>query len=176
MPHSPNLPSITIRIETSADQSAVSQVNRAAFPTAAEAGLVDSLREQAKPLLSLVAECEKHVVGHIMFSPVELDGYPELNLMGLAPMAVLPEYQRQGIGSVLVRAGIEECRQLGTQAIVVLGHPEYYPRFGFRPAAEWGIACEYDVPPEAFMLLEIEPIALDGTSLIARYHPAFSDL
>jgi putative acetyltransferase len=94
-------------------------------------------------------------------------------MLGLAPVAVLPDYQRQGIGGVLIRHGIEECARLNCQAIVVLGHPEYYPRFGFIPANQKGLKCEYSVPDEAFMVLELECGALDGCSGTVKYRPEF---
>jgi putative acetyltransferase len=96
--------------------------------------------------------------------------------MGLAPMAVLPARQRQGIGSALVRDGLGRCRELGYEAVVVLGHPGYYPRFGFVPASRFGIGCEYDVPAEVFMALELVPGALRGKPGTIRYHPAFAEL
>lgn len=151
-------------------------VNEAAFEQPAEARLVAALREQANPIISLVAEDEGAIVGHILFSPVTLTGHPELKIMGLAPMAVAPERQREGIGSSLVRAGLDECRKLGFGAVVVLGHPEYYPRFGFTPAARFGIGCEYDVPEDVFMAMELEPGHLLNASGIIKYHEAFSSV
>lgn len=131
---------------------------------------------RAEPLVSLVALDEGAIVGHILFSPVTVDGHPELLLMGLAPMAVAPEHQRRGIGSALVEAGLTACKALGATAVVVLGHPEYYPRFAFRPASGWGLVSEYDAPDEAFMALELRDGALRGVSGTVRYHPAFGEL
>ena len=148
-------------------------VNQAAFGTALEADLVDVLRATIEPIISLVAEVEGAVVGHIMFSPVGIVEHPQLNIMGLAPMAVDPEQQRLGIGSALIRAGINRCAELGYDAIVVLGHPDYYPRFGFVPATRYAIRCEYDAPPEAFMILELKPRILQGVSGLVRYDKAF---
>jgi putative acetyltransferase len=165
-----------IRAEEPRDRAAVQAVNEAAFGQPAEARLVAALREQANSIISLVAEDEGAIVGHILFSPVALTGHPELKIMGLAPMAVTPERQRQGIGSGLVRAGLEECGKLGFGAVVVLGHPEYYPRFGFSPAARFGIGCEYDVPEEVFMAMELEPGHLRGVSGTIKYHEAFSSV
>lgn len=142
-----------IRPERAADIPAIHAVNRAAFETSTEADLVDALRQRAEPIISLVAENAGSIVGHILFSPVTLLGHEELSIMGRAPMAVLPAEQRRGIGSALVRAGLERCKQLPCGAVVVLGHPDYYPRFGFVPASRFGLACEYDVPDEAFMAL-----------------------
>src|SRR5262245_5395759 len=134
---------MTIRPEKPTDRDAIRVVNEAAFETPAEANLVDLLRAQASPLVSLVAQADSTIVGHIVFSPVTRSDYDDLNNMGLAPMAVLPAHQRRGIGSALVRAGLEECRRLGCDAVIVLGHAEYYPRFGFRRASEFGISSEY---------------------------------
>ena len=165
-----------IRTEEKRDWAAVRAVNEAAFETATEADLVDALRAQAQPVASLIAEDAGAVVGHIMFSPVLLPNHPELRIMGLAPMAVAPEYQRKGIGSALVRAGLERCKDLGFGAVVVLGHPEYYPRFGFAPSVAYGIGCEYEVPQEAFMVLELQPGYLRRASGKVEYHAAFSNL
>ncbi|WP_341917182.1 N-acetyltransferase [Polaromonas sp. YR568] len=164
-----------VRAEESQDQQAVRSVNLAAFETAAESNLVDALRQQARPLVSLVAQDGEEVVGHIMFSPVSLEGHAELSLMGLAPMAVLPAHQRKGVGSALVRAGLKRCRALGVGAVVVLGHPSYYPRFGFQPSVRFGIVSEYDAPPEAFMVLELQPGYLGGASGTVKFHAAFQD-
>jgi putative acetyltransferase len=168
--------SLQVRAEKQADRDAVRAVNEAAFETAAEAVLVDALREQAQPLISLVAEEGGEIVGHILFSPVVLSDHAQLKIMGLAPMAVLPGYQRSGVGSALVRAGLQACAKLGYGAVVVLGHPAYYPRFGFKPAEEFAIGCEYDVPPEAFMALELQPGYLRGASGTIQYHAAFAGL
>jgi putative acetyltransferase len=167
---------VLVRSEQDNDRAAVRAVNAAAFESTAEADLVDALREQARPLVSLVAESGGIVVGHILFSPVTIDGRADLQIMGLAPMAVSPEQQRRGVGIALVRAGLERCRKLGVGAIVVLGHPSYYPRFGFQPAARFAIGCEYDAPEDAFMLLELQPGYLRGVSGTARYHAAFKGL
>jgi putative acetyltransferase len=142
----------------------------------AEANLVAALRERARPVVSLVAEDGGAIVGHILFSAVLLTSHRELSIMGLAPMAVLPERQRQGIGSALVRAGLERCKKLGVGAVVVLGHPEYYPRFGFKPAVRFGLSCEYNVPEEAFMVLELRSGYLRRASGKIKYHAAFRNL
>jgi len=162
-----------IRAECKADEQAVFEVNAATFPTLAEANIVEALRKGASPVLSLVAECGGKIVAHIMFSPMTVPGESETKIMGLAPVAVVPEVQRSGVGKALVEAGLESCRRLGIHAVVVLGHPEYYPKFGFVPASRYGIRCEYDVPDEAFMALELVPGALRGISGTVRYHEAF---
>ncbi|HEX5705365.1 MAG TPA: N-acetyltransferase [Pyrinomonadaceae bacterium] len=165
-----------IRAEEQRDRAAVHALNVAAFETSAEANLVDALRDRAQPLVSLVADSHGEIVGHIMFSPVSLSGHPALRIMGLAPMAVAPEHQRQGVGSALVRAGLDQCKLLGFGGVVVLGHSTYYPRFGFAPAARFGIGCEYDVPEEVFMIVELKAGYLNGASGQIKYHAAFSDL
>ena len=165
-----------IRAERETDIDAVRAVNISVFETPCEANLVDALRKQATPVVSLIAKEGDTIVGHIMFSPVSLSGLPELKIIGLAPMAVMPERQRKGIGSALVRAGLEQCKQLGFVAVVVLGHTEYYPRFGFSPTSRFGIDCEYDVPEEAFMAMELQPDALHEKTGKVKYHAAFSSL
>ncbi|MEL6616594.1 MAG: N-acetyltransferase, partial [Bacteroidota bacterium] len=130
------------------------------------------LRERAEPYLALVAEDGGEVVGHIAFTPVTVEGAS--GVMGLAPMAVAPGRQRQGIGSALVRAGLDACREAEATAVVVLGHPDYYPRFGFAPARTFGLSDAYGAPPEAFLALEIAPGALDAASGVVHYHDAFA--
>ena len=167
---------LQIRTEYPDDLPAISTVHRRAFATTAEAELVAALREQAHPLVSLVAELEGLVVGHVLFSPVTHDERDDLTLLGLAPLAVLPEHQRQGIGSALVATGLDACRQRGADAVVVLGHAAFYPRFGFVPAARFSIRCEYDVPAANFMALELKPQIFAGKAGTVRYHPAFAAL
>jgi putative acetyltransferase len=127
-----------VRAEEPRDHDAVRALNRLAFGTNGEADLVDALRADGGDVISLVAEQDEIVVGHILFSPVTLSGSLRLPLAGLAPMAVLPACQRSGIGSQLVPAGLDACRTHGFAAAVVLGYPEFYPRFGFRRASEFG--------------------------------------
>ncbi|MDC0308041.1 MAG: N-acetyltransferase [Planctomycetaceae bacterium] len=165
-----------IRSESAIDYDAVRYLNTAAFETDAEAGLVDALRDQCESIISLVAEKDDLLAGHILFSPVTLPGHNHLKILGLAPMAVLPDFQRQGIGSELVTAGLNICREQGWDAVVVLGYPEFYPRFGFVPASQFKIGCEYDVPDEVFMLVELNTGALDGCWGTVNYHSAFADL
>ena len=162
-----------IRVEKPNDIPHIYRVNEAAFGSPTEATLVDALREGAADVISLVADEGDEVVGHIMFSPVRLSGAGEIRAMALAPMAVLPERQRVGNGSALVRAGLAECARLGVDAVFVVGHPAYYPRFGFRRASSFGIACEFDVSDEAFMTIELAPGALSGTTGTVYFHEAF---
>jgi putative acetyltransferase len=165
-----------IRFEKPDDFSAVRTVNVAAFERESEADLVDRLRGVA-PTLSVVAVESYRIVGHVFYSPVEIEGECDnsLFILGLAPMAVLPERQRQGIGSLLIQHSLEECARLGCKAVVVLGYPEYYSKFGFVPAKEKGLRCEYTVPDEVFMVLELESGALQGCSGIVKYRPEFKE-
>lgn len=167
---------VLIRAETVADWDAVRELNVSAFDSPTEAKLVDLLRDKAPSYISLVAELDRNVVGHILFTPVTLSGFESAHIAGLAPMAVLPDFQRRGIGTALVRRGLEQCRQDGYGAVVVLGHPDYYPRFGFRPASEYGIKSEYDVPSEAFMLVELQEQYLAEMRGTVRYHAAFGEV
>ena len=165
---------IIVRAETTEDHKAVHRVNQLAFGGPTEADLVDALREKTDPFISLVATMGDNVVGHIFFSPVSVESDEDtFAAMGLAPMAVLPEYQNQGIGTRLITEGLEECRRLGHGIVVVLGHPNYYPRFGFERASLKGLRSEYDVPDEVFMVTELNPDALAGRHGLVKYHPSF---
>jgi putative acetyltransferase len=166
---------IVIRPETQSDRLAVNLVNEAAFGRQDEAVLVDTLREDPSPHISLVAEEGEMIVGHIFFSVVKIesDG-ASFDAMGLAPMAVLPAYQNQGIGSQLVRQGLEDCRRLGYDVVVVVGHPRYYPRFGFVPASQKNLTCAFEVPDDVFMVAELTPGALDGKRGAVKYHSALN--
>jgi len=165
------------REETPPDIKKVWEVNSEAFETEDEATLVNALRSSGCVYLSLVAETENKVVGHILFTPVELSGSKnKLKIMGLAPMAVLSQYQNKGIGSKLVQAGLELCQSLGYDAVVVLGHPDYYPKFGFVPSINYGIKSKYEVPDEAFMILELKPGSLNNHQGVIEYHEEFNNV
>jgi putative acetyltransferase len=159
-----------VREEKPEDYATVYEVVAEAFGTADEAELVVKLRA-VEPHISLVAEAGGEVVGHIFFSPVTAGDFVA---MGLAPMAVRPDWQRRGVGSRLAEAGLAECRRLGYDVVFVLGHPEYYPRFGFVVASKHGFSCEYDAPDEAFMVAELTAGALAGRSGVVRYGPEFA--
>lgn len=167
---------IEIRQETAEDVAAIRRVHLEAFTTPFEANLVDRLRVEGAHMLSLVALRNGRVIGHILFSPVSIEcDHETLEVAGLAPMAVYPNHQRAGIGSALIRTGLEMLRGKGVPAVVLLGHPEYYPKFGFQPASVFGIHYGYRVPDEAFMALELTEGALKNVSGLARYHYAFED-
>jgi putative acetyltransferase len=168
---------ITIRLESLDDASAVRRVNEVAFGQPLEADLAERLQKSCAESLSLVA-VDEIVVGHILFTPVTVESQvrPVFG-MGLAPMAVLPERQRQGLGSELVRHGIALLRERGVPFVVVVGHPEYYPRFGFEPASAHGLRSQWDgMPDEAFMVLVLDGEAMAGVAGVARYRPEFDDI
>ncbi len=165
----------TIRPESAEDHAAIRRVVELAFGQPGEADLVEALRKHAHPHISLVAVSDGEVVGHILFSPVLIESEGDaFAAMGLAPLAVLPDYQNKGIGSELVWAGLKACELLGHGVVVVLGHAHYYPRFGFVPASRLGIRSEYDVPDDVFMVAELTPGALRGRKGLVKYHPEFS--
>ncbi len=166
---------VVIRPETVEDFPAVRLVNEQAFARPNEADLVAALRDNAAPIISLVAVLDGRVVGHIFFSPVTVEAEDgSFAAMGLGPMAVLPAYQSQGVGSALVRAGLAACHDMGEDIVVVLGHPGFYPRFGFVPARPRGLYSEYDVPDDVFMVVELREGALARRGGLVRYRPEFS--
>jgi len=162
---------MVVRPEEPGDVAAIHAVHVAAFPTDVEARLVDALRVAGRLDVSLVAEDGGRVVGHIAFSPVTV-GEATCGL-GLAPVAVVPVAQRQGIGGLLVRHGLAAAARVGAGFVVVLGHVEYYPRFGFRRASEVGLGNEYGAD-EAFMVVELRPGALPAAGGLVRYAPEFA--
>jgi len=165
-----------IRRETPADHEPVRHINRLAFGQQAEGRLVDELREGGYAPLSLVAEVNGQIVGHILFSDLAIhtsDGI--VNSLALAPMAVAPGLQRQGIGSALVREGLRLCREQGHRIVVVVGHGEYYPRFGFSPKLAEPLVCSFYSGP-ALMALELVPGALKGVSGELKYAPPFQNV
>ena len=164
---------ITIRGERPADIPAIHAVHRTAFPTDAEARLVDCIRIGGHATISLVAEFAGQLVGHILFSPITIGGQPVSGL-GLAPVAVLPEQQRRGVGSALIRAGLDACRAKGYGFVVLLGHVEYYPRFGFQPASRFGLGNEYGAD-DAFMALELTPGSIPAAGGLVQYGAEFTE-
>jgi len=157
------------------DTTAITRINDEAFAGSSEGRLVETLRRNGKITLSLVALLNEQLVGHILFSPMQIisPAGETYEVIGLGPVAVLPEKQQQGIGSALCQKGLAICREAGHGAVLVLGHPTYYPRFGFQAAALLQISCAYDVPADAFMALELQEGALDGVTGVAHYQPEF---
>ena len=168
---------ITIRPESPEDKSAVRRLNELAFGQPAEADLVETLRAACGDALSLVAVADD-VVGHILFTPVVVECATRRVVgMGLAPMAVLPDCQRQGIGSQLVRRGVDMLRERGCPFVVVVGHPESYPRFGFERASAHALVSQWDgMPDAAFMVLILDGQVMAGVSGVARYKEEFDQV
>jgi len=166
---------ISIRPEEAKDYDQVRAINLAAFEGGPEADLVDILRSSCAEYLSLVAEDGGEAVGHILFTPVTIEGPTGgAEGMGLAPMAVRPERQRCGIGSQLVSHGLEMLQKRSCPFVVVLGHPEYYPRFGFKRASAFGLRSQWDgVPDEAFMVTVFDRGAMPDGGGVARYRDEF---
>jgi putative acetyltransferase len=167
---------IEIRKEAPGDRDAVHQLNLAAFDDGPEAVLVDRLREHCAEAdyLAFVAVEDGVVVGHILFTPVTLTPEGDAAGMGLAPLAVLPSHQNRGIGGLLVRHGLEALRAAACPFVIVLGHANYYPRFGFEPASRHGLRCQWPgVPDEAFMVLVFDARALPAAGAVARYRDEF---
>ena len=165
---------IEIREERPADVAAVREVNRRAFEQERESNIVDALRANGGALLSLVATIHDQVIGHVMYSRVSVGDM--VNGAALGPMAVLPEHQRQGIGTRLIDTGNQKIKDAGYPFIIVVGHAEYYPRFGFRPAGKYGIKCEWDVPEEVFMVLMLDAAKMQGVAGLAKYRDEFSTI
>jgi len=161
---------ITVRDEQPADLAAIRAVNDAAFDQPLEGRIVDALRTHDAVRLSLVAEVDGRIVGHILFSPVTSAGAEGL---GLGPMAVTPDQQRRGVGAALIAAAMSRLRATGCPYVVVLGHHDYYTRFGFVPASRHGLRCEWDVPDEAFMVHVIDPAATAAAAGLIRYRSEF---
>jgi len=164
-----------IRAELPGDIPAIREVNQRAFGGTQEVKIIDALRSSCPDLISLVAVFEEQVVGHILFSPVMIESTNgAVQGMGLGPLAVLPELQNQGIGVQLVRYGLEIVRGTSYPFVVVLGHSEYYPRFGFERASAYGVHSQWSqVPDGAFMLLVLDQSAMQGVTGTAYYRHEF---
>jgi len=166
---------VSVRLETPDDREAIRRVNMEAFGRPAEANLVDVLRRHWEVMISLVAEVETDVVGHAILTQVTImPTVPGLRMIGLGPVAVLPQFHGQGIGSLLMREAKTRACADGWQAMVVLGHPEYCARFGFAQASRFGLESEFRGSADSFMALELLPGALEGLHGVVRYQPEFS--
>jgi putative acetyltransferase len=170
---------IIIRSEGPNDYPVIDLVNNQAFDRPNEAELIRKLRQTSEfiPELSLVAEQDEMVVGHILFYPVYIkSGDIQHQILSLGPMSVLPLYQRRGIGSELIMEGLTRAKSLNFKAVIVVGHSHYYPRFGFKPASRWGITSPFEVPDNVFMALELEPHELQGKSGMVIYPEVFKEV
>lgn len=164
-----------IRKETAKDIQDIRKLNDLVFSGPVEGTIVDAIRKRTPESLSLVAVMNGKIVGHIFFSPVEITGLKGIQAMGLGPMAVLPEYQKQGIGTALIKQGITQLQESGCILVVVLGHAEYYPRFGFSSASSHGLKCQWDgVPDSAFMVRFLKKEADGVLSGTVKYMSEFT--
>jgi putative acetyltransferase len=165
---------ITIRREEPGDEAAIGRVHDEAFGQPVESRIVDAVRRAGLSAISLVAVDGPQIVGHILFTPVSIEGDgPVIDALGLGPMAVSPGLQRRGIGSKLVESGLRQCVQAGCEVVVVVGHPQFYPRFGFRPGSSYGLRLAFEVPDEVFLVLEMKAGVLARRSGLVRYIPQF---
>jgi len=166
---------IVVRKEDNNDFEAIHKLNKAAFENGPEAILVDKLRLSCKDFYSFVAVEDNEVVGHILFTPVIIDDCSTIG-MGLAPMSVMPSHQKRGIGSQLVTYGLETLRKIGYPFVNVLGHPKYYPRFGFELASKYKLVSQWEgVPDEAFMIIVFDKAAMPKNGGVLRYMDEFND-
>jgi putative acetyltransferase len=175
---------IELRSEQPEDAAAIREIHRLAFGRPAEADIVDSIRAADAAVLSMVAvelegarsigDATTPLMGHVLYTKVTVAGEDGgVSLLGLAPVAVLPSHQGRGVGTMLIEASLEQLRAEGCLAVVVVGDPQYYPRFGFLPGSRWGLRWEADAPDDVFMVVELFPGALAGIHGTVRFRPEF---
>jgi len=166
---------ILIRKEEKKDYNDIFEINKSAFGQEEESKLIDKIRSGDNFIsdISLVAEIDGKIIGHILFSKIEISGSSIFKSLALAPMAVVPEFQKKGVGSKLIKEGIRKAKDLEFESIIVLGHKDYYPRFGFQKASKWNIKCPFEAPDETFMAIELFENALKDKSGTVVYPPEF---
>ncbi len=164
-----------IRKETKEDYKSIYEVNKKAFNQNDESELIQRIRTSKYFIaeLSLVAEENGKIIGHILFSKIKIIGEKEYESLSLAPMSVLPKFQKQGIGEKLVKKGLKKAKNLGFDSVIVIGHKDYYPRFGFEKASKWNIKCSFEVPDDAFMAFELKVGALENKSGTVQFPKEF---
>jgi putative acetyltransferase len=168
---------LIIQQESPKDLNNIYEINKLSFGEETEAKIVNALREADELVLSLVAQIDNKTIGYIAFSEVKIVSENKTHkAIGLGPMAILPEYQRKGYGSKLIEEGLTILTERGYGIVVVLGHPNFYPKFGFIPSEKYGIRCEYECPPEAFMIKELKHNSLMGIGGIVHYSSMFSEV
>ncbi|MEA1986104.1 MAG: N-acetyltransferase [Candidatus Marinimicrobia bacterium] len=168
---------LKIRQENKLDFNEVYKINKLAFEEEAEAKLVELLRNIKTfiPELSLIATIDDNIVGHILFTKIKIidSNQNEFESLSLAPMAVKPEFQKKGIGGQLIKAGLDKARKMNFKSVIVLGHENYYPKFGFEPTTKWEITAPYDVPTNAFMGIELVADGLKNVRGVVQYPKEF---
>lgn len=169
---------MNIRQESTDDFSSIYQINHLAFKQENESQLIEKIRlgDTFIPELSLVAKQNEIVIGHILFSKIKIVGNEIIPSLALAPMAVHPDFQHQGIGSQLIIEGLKRATHLGYEHVIVLGHKDYYPKFGFSMAASWNIRCPFEVPDDHFMAKELVLNSLKNINGIVEYPPVFYEV
>jgi putative acetyltransferase len=168
---------IRIRQEVQEDYKSVYEINKMAFGQENESKLIEKIRRGPNfvPELSLVAEKDNEIVGHILFSKMKIVGESEYETLMLAPLAVIPKLQKQGIGGKLIKKGIEKAIELGFDSITVVGHKNYYPKFGFQKASKWSIQSSIEVPDENFMAIELTENALENKAGVVQFPEEFME-
>ena len=170
---------IIIRQELKEDLARIKEINDQAFEQEDEGRLINKLRQKDQfiPELSLIAEVDQNLVGHILFYPVKIISEDQKHItLSLGPMSALPEYQKKGIGSKLINEGLKRAKDLGFRSVIVVGNPEYYPKFGFTKASNWSIKVPFEVPDEVFMALEIVKGELQDKPGIIDYPKEFLEI
>jgi len=164
-----------IRREEKKDFKSIYEINEQAFKQKNESELIERIRASKNfiPELSLVAEKNGKIVGHILFSKIKIKGEKKYESLILAPLAVQPELQKQGIGKKLITEGLNKARELGFSSVIVVGHKDYYPKFGFEKASKWNIKCSFKIPDESFMAIELSIGALSEKSGIVEFPKEF---
>ncbi len=170
---------INLRHETINDYKEIKNINDLAFEQADEGLLIEKLRLNPDFInkLSIVAEFNDKIVGHILFFPIKIQNDSKKHeSLALAPMSVLPGFQNKGIGGQLITKGLEIAKELGFKSVIVLGHKDYYPKFGFLPASRWRIKAPFDVPDEVFMAIALVSDGLKNVSGIVEYPKEFEEV
>jgi putative acetyltransferase len=168
---------VTVRAETNEDHPAIKKIHNEAFGQENEGVLVERLRENPDfvPELSLVAELDGRVVGHVLFFPTKIGG-KDCRALALAPIGVLPKLQNKGIGGGLIVQGLAIAREMGFRSVNVLGDNNYYSRFGFQPSTKWNVTSAFECQPEHFMALELVSGGLEGVEGVVEYPAEFNDV
>lgn len=167
-----------IRQEQKSDHRKVYEINKLVFNQENESMLIEKIRvgDSYVPELSLVAELDGEIIGHILFSKIKILGEAEYESLALGPMAVVPKHQKKGIGGKLLTTGLEIAKELGFESVIVVGHKDYYPRFGFEKASKWNIKCPFEVPDEAFMAIELVENSLKNKDGTVQYPKEFMEV